>query len=220
MKIIGLLIVKNEADILRECLDHAARWMDGIVAIDNGSTDASIDILEKHSIVVELESDNDPFDESRLVPKLIDMAKGWNADWYIDNDADEFFPLETRSVLERVPAECNLLSVQIESHLDGRPYNLKRNWRRAYRNKPELFDYSILKQLHGGKVPIAKERQVICMSTLNVTHRSIRSYEQGMRKYENYKALDVDGIQKSYEHIRQLAECLKTKDFTGVLWLS
>ncbi len=219
MKIIGLLIVKNEADILKESLDHMAKWMDGVVAIDNGSTDGSYEILLNHPIVLVCARDLEPFDESRLVPKLHFLASNYDADWYVDNDADEFFDNDLRELLKTIPVQIPLVTVDIHSQLNGKTYNIKRNWRRIYRNIPEMFDYSVLNKLHFGKVPLSKSHAQY-NTGYPVFHKSIRSYEQGLRKYENYKKLDTEGIQKSYEHIREMAECLKTGDFTGVSWVS
>lgn len=217
MKIIGLLIVKNEADILKESLDHMAKWMDGVVAIDNGSTDGTWDILTTHPIIKACSRDILPFDEARLVPKLIQIAEEENADWYVDNDADEFFPLETRKFLEICDQNKLIVTVDICSEINGRIYDEKKLWRRCYRNKPELFDFSFLGKLHKGKIPLPKFPAFY--TDLKVIHKSIRSYDQGIRKYQNYLELDTEKTQ-SYEHIRQLAECLNTGDFTGVQWVN
>lgn len=221
MKIVGLMIVKNEADILWETLDHAAGWLDGIVAIDNGSSDDTRDILLSHPLVLEWGHDPGEFNEARMVPELINLAAKQNADWYVDHDSDEFFPKEIRKDIEvahKYP--FNVVSVDILSQLNGRTYNIKHAWRRIYRNDPTLFDFSEIKQLHHGKIPIRRQDKIQLNTSLKVIHKSVRSFEQGMRKYENYKRIDTGGIQKSYEHIRVLAEALKNNDFSGVTWVS
>ena len=219
MKIIGLLIVKNEADILNQSLDHMAKWMDGVVAICNGGIETA-DILDSHTIIADWVCMKGCLDESLFVPKLIELAERFNADWYIDNDADEFFDPSLRQALENIEPLYNIATVDIHSELDGRTYDIKKGWRRCYRNKPNLFDYSVLKKLHGGKTPINKKDARILDTGCRVIHKPIRSYLQGMYKYNNYLKIDSEGIQKSYEHIKQLAECLKTGDFTGVQWVS
>lgn len=219
MKIVGLLLVKNEEDILQEMLDHASTWLDGVVAIDNGSSDSSYKILVSHPLVLRAEQDFSPFNEANFVPRLIKLAEPLKADWFVENDADEFFPKVFRDVIEAFRS-FNTVSLEIHTELNGRVYNVKKRWNRAFKNDPSLFDYSILKKLHGGKNPIPKDKRITLETDFKVKHLSIRSYEQGMRKYENYVSTDIDGIQKSYEHIKQLAECLKTGDFTGVQWVS
>ena len=219
MKIIGLLIVKNEGDILKESLDHMSKWMDGVVAICNGGQD-TVDILDNHPIIADWVCMRNPFDESLFVPKLIELAERFNADWYVDNDADEFFDPSLRQVLENIELSYNIASVDIHTELDGRTYDIKKGWRRCYRNNPDLFNYTVLKKLHGGKIPINKKNARILDTGCQVIHKSIRSYQQGMYKYNNYLKIDQGRIQESYEHIKQLAECLKTGDFTGVQCVS
>lgn len=223
MKIVGLLIVKDEADILRQMLDHAAKWADAFIAIDNGSTDETSEILQAHPLVLRWERDLETFSEARMVPRLISMAEPIGADWFVDNDADEFFDPAIRETISNLPASVNTLTVNIDSYLPVRKlwhlYNRKNFWARAYKNVPELFNFSEIRQLHGGKIPILRKDRDARYSALNVTHRPIRSYEQGMRKYENYKRIDTTGIQSSYEHIREAAEALRTGDMSRVPWV-
>ena len=37
------MIVRNEAPVLRHCLESARPWVDEIVVVDTGSTDDSVD---------------------------------------------------------------------------------------------------------------------------------------------------------------------------------
>ena len=40
-KIYSLLLVKNEADIIRSSLMSAVQWSDKVIVMDNGSTDGT-----------------------------------------------------------------------------------------------------------------------------------------------------------------------------------
>lgn len=220
-RIIGLLIVKDEADILRKMLKEASKWMYGIVALDNGSTDATKKILRKHPLVLKVITDKKEFNEARMVRKLHKAAAKYRADWYVDIDADEFFDPFLRSACWNAQkSKTNIITVDIHSYIGGRCYNIKYDWRRIYRNKKSLFDYSVLKKLHHGKIPIAPKDRRIKSSKLKVYHFSIRSYKQGLRKYNNYLKIDKDKIQKSYEHIKKMALTYRTGDYTGIEWVN
>ncbi len=220
MKVIGLLIVKNEEDILREMLQHAAYWLDGIIAIDNGSTDATGQILRDSLLVKRIIFDDEEFNESRMVPNLIAIAQELNPDWLVDIDADEFFPVPIRHVLNVCHPEINVVTVNIKYMIQGATYHRNNKWSRIYRNKPNLFDFDVLMKLHHGKMPIRKEDRIILDSNLDVIHNQVRSYEQGMRKYNNYLKLDPVGMyQDSYEHIRTLANALRTGDFSEIVFM-
>jgi glycosyltransferase involved in cell wall biosynthesis len=50
MKIHGLCMVKNEADVLRETLASALHWCDHIYVLDNGSTDGTWDLVKELAV--------------------------------------------------------------------------------------------------------------------------------------------------------------------------
>jgi hypothetical protein len=58
MKVIGILRVRNEADLLEEVLDNVSKGVDEIYAYDDDSTDGTLAILEAHPSVTYIE----PFD--------------------------------------------------------------------------------------------------------------------------------------------------------------
>lgn len=47
MIIYAAMCVKNEADIVRETIAHALRWVDAIFVIDNGSDDDTFKNFER-----------------------------------------------------------------------------------------------------------------------------------------------------------------------------
>ena len=48
MKIHGLCLVKNEADVLQETLLSALHWCDHIYVFDNGSNDGTWELVKEH----------------------------------------------------------------------------------------------------------------------------------------------------------------------------
>ena len=108
-KIYSLLLVKNEADIIRASILSAVKWSDKVIVIDNGSTDGTWDIVQ------ELASQ-----DSRVIAFLqytssfhIGLrAKAFRAfrhemtcnDWWcVRLDADEFFCEDPRIFLGKLP---------------------------------------------------------------------------------------------------------------------
>jgi len=204
------MIVKNEADILKEVLDKNS-WLDAIVAIDNGSTDGTWKILQEHYLVKELFYDDHEFDETYFVPNLHSIAERFKADWYVDVDADEIYDEKIRGIIEKCPDKYNTLSVTIKYMLKDKCYREHHNWARVYRNLPELFNYSCLGKLHKSKLPIKKEDRVTLDTWVDVYHYQIRNREQGLRKYERYKKLDPNNFYQptGYEHLKELSyKCL------------
>lgn len=98
MKIHGLCLFKNEADILHQSLSDALRWCDRIAVLDNGSTDGSYHIAEELAAqhpgrFVLCGVTREPFSNALrkiMFDALRDEAEA--GDWWCRLDADEFYP--------------------------------------------------------------------------------------------------------------------------------
>ena len=54
MKIFGIMLVKNEVDIVGHTLKEAQKWCDKIFILDNGSTDGTWELVNsmKNDVVI------------------------------------------------------------------------------------------------------------------------------------------------------------------------
>ena len=112
-KIYSLLLVKNEADIIRESLLSAATWSDKVIVMDNGSQDGTWEIVQELAT-----------QDARIVAFMqytggfhIGLrAKAFRAfrhemtcrDWWcVRLDADEFYSEDPREFLAGVPKRYN-----------------------------------------------------------------------------------------------------------------
>jgi hypothetical protein len=96
MRLAMTLLVRDEADIIEANLRyHRAQGVDLFVVGDNGSTDGTLEILERYEQagLVELEhfpgTINEAWSEGRT--KLARRTHELGADWVIHNDGDEFW---------------------------------------------------------------------------------------------------------------------------------
>ncbi len=91
-----LLPVRDEADIIGQCLSHLLTWADAIYVFDTGSIDQTWEIVQsfaaKDRRVVPLKKDPVYFSETRLRGWLFHQArqKMRTGDWFLRVDADEF----------------------------------------------------------------------------------------------------------------------------------
>lgn len=92
--IAGLLPVRNGAADLPDWLEGAAHWCDVVLALDDGSTDATRDLLEDHPLVDVLLG-NPPrptaagWDDGENRRRLLAAADGVEPAWIVWLDADE-----------------------------------------------------------------------------------------------------------------------------------
>ena len=110
--LIMTLLVRNNEDVIGANIDfHLAMGVDHFIATDNGSEDASVDILreyERKGVLTLHFEPSDDFDQSVWVTRMARAAsEKWSARWVINNDADEFWwPLEgnVKGALDKIPA--------------------------------------------------------------------------------------------------------------------
>jgi glycosyltransferase involved in cell wall biosynthesis len=133
MKLVMTLLVRDEQDIVRENLDfHLAQGVDELIVTDNGSEDATVEILreyESKGILRLLLEPTDDYSQGRWVTRMARLAATEGADWVINNDADEFWwprAGSLKSVFDRLGDEVGLVVARRQNFVprpeDGRPF--------------------------------------------------------------------------------------------------
>jgi glycosyltransferase involved in cell wall biosynthesis len=93
MKLVAIMIVRNEEACLPRCLEHLNEQGLTAAVIDNGSTDRTREILASFSPHVVTRVDHAPFDGvfrwKDLLTQAHAMRQGLDADWVHVNSADE-----------------------------------------------------------------------------------------------------------------------------------
>jgi len=108
MAISSVIVCYNEAQKLENCLESLTDWVDEIVIVDMGSTDATMILAEKFGAKIYKE---------KLVPyvELIresSIAKAKN-EWVLVIDPDERIPKSLSSKLKLLPEKGNFEAVNI-----------------------------------------------------------------------------------------------------------
>ena len=111
------LLVRDEADIIHEniCF-HAAQGIDTFVVTDNGSTDGTREQLKALSKRFNLHIIDEPrhtIDQDLWVTRMAEWLRDHtDADWVINNDADEFWVARDMSLPEAL--RCDLAESDVE----------------------------------------------------------------------------------------------------------
>jgi hypothetical protein len=134
MKLVMTLLVRDEEDIVADNLDfHLAQGVDEVIVTDNGSVDGTLEILrsyEARGLVRIIIEPTDDYSQGRWVTRMARLAATeHDADWVINNDADEFWWPSTgtlRSVFEALGADVGAVVGHRTNFVprpeDGRPY--------------------------------------------------------------------------------------------------
>jgi Glycosyl transferase family 2 len=116
MKLVGITMVRNEADIVGLTIRHHLRiGCDAILAVDNASTDRTSAVLERlarRDERVRWASDPGSYRQSEITTGLAHQAAALGADWVMPFDADEFWWSRgpVKAVLDRARDAAALLA--------------------------------------------------------------------------------------------------------------
>ncbi len=96
IKIIGLMRIRNESLILKDTINHFGQFIDGLIVLDDNSTDNSIEIVKSSKKLLNLIVNkkwlkNRSLEETLHRKILLDIAKSYNPIWVFYSDADERF---------------------------------------------------------------------------------------------------------------------------------
>ena len=123
MKIYSIMLVKDEADIVRSVLEDASRWSDKIFVLDNGSIDGTWEIIQsmKNEVIVPWKQYFGPyhnglradvFKEFSRYSEYSDINNAGRGGvwWCFKLDADEFYYDNPREFLAKVPKKYSLVA--------------------------------------------------------------------------------------------------------------
>jgi len=204
LKIVGMIPVFNEVDIVRQVLGHLIEQGIELVIIDNGSTDGSYEVcseFEGVGVAKLKRISTERFEIAFLLKSLHDMALELEPDWILLCSADEFpeSPYRGMTLKEAVELEAergyNLIpfnnfefypteedegSTEPDVRKRLRYYTWHDDYQfRCWKNYPEMTVNE-----YGGHRPKFPPRVEVKVSPNKfvLRHYKIRSFEHGMRK--------------------------------------
>lgn len=110
MRLIGVSMVRNEADVIEAFVRHNLSVLDALTVIDHGSRDGTTDILaalQDEGLPLRLVADAEPgfFQAKQLTLAAREALARERADFVFPMDADEFLKVPSRERLEQALAD-------------------------------------------------------------------------------------------------------------------
>ena len=191
-----LVVAKNEAHNIADCL-LAADWaFERIVVVDCASRDGTLDIARDHAEVVAVR-DFDDFASQRNF--ALSLAAG---DWVLSVDADEritpALAVEIRRILADETQRHRGFRVPIRSVILGRPF--------GFSGTQHDYPLRLFRRGHGRWVGMVHETVELDGSTGRLEnalrHHSLSSMQIFLRKLDHYTTLEARGLEQANHRFR------------------
>lgn len=204
-RVAAVMQLRNEAYWLPGCLDHLRGHVDAIVALDDGSTDATAALLEREPSVADRianpPSPEHAWRERDNKLRLVERARELGFDWVLCCDADERYESGFLSRLRMIagaflPGDVVSVAVSLKELWDSpRHYRQDGVWgtktRARFFRVPPRVAYDLDSELHGQWYPdhLRKYGRIVPIDLRLYHLKSIRR-EDRLRRRDFYNAID------------------------------
>ncbi|MBO9564879.1 MAG: glycosyltransferase [Niastella sp.] len=200
-KIIALLPVFNERKHVPEVLEHLDKHCDGIILLDDASTDGTYEAAASDKLLLKVQKVRGAvFDDQQNRNMLLNIASFFQATWLLFLDADERFDPRWNLQLEHYTSK-NIENVVFplvhlwddEGHFrttgqytPGLPKGVLLRWR-MFKNKGRM-QFLHLRKLHFTAVPYVSSKSRIAQTVIK--HYGMISAPLRSQKYQFYQSED------------------------------
>lgn len=198
MKIHGICLIKNEADIIEHTLRENARWCDRIYVYDNGSDDDTWERVNRLAAelpaIIPFKSEAKPFRDS-LRGEVFNAfsSDATDGDWWCRLDGDELYADDPREFLAGVPPREHVVwshHIQFFFTEKDTGAELPRHYRADY-SEPRFFRHRAGLVWTDGAWP--RHLGIVHKKRIRVKHYQWRSPDQIARRLNVRRKAMSDG---------------------------
>ncbi|WP_099463735.1 glycosyltransferase family 2 protein [Parabacteroides provencensis] len=196
--LIALIPTYNESERITDCLRSVEKYCDGIILLDDESTDDTYRIAQSDKLLIKAKKARTEFNDKQNRNILLDIASFFKAEWFIFIDADERFDdrfVDLREVMKRDDVDAvgvwiaNLwdsMETYRTNMLDSHPLSQNGLWFRwrMFRNKGHMQILSENK-LHFDSVPYLENRHISQTLLLHTGYLTLNKRNQKFSFYMN-----------------------------------
>lgn len=225
----------NESELLQGFFDNVSQYFDGIIMLDDGSTDGTYQLAKHEKILLKVRKKRTGFDDLVNRNILLNLASFIKSEWYCFMDFDERFDARFMTLGKLNLKGIDVVAFQFihlwdepalyNSEIYGLPNGIFRRLR-MFRNVGRTQINTPKKKLHFTVTPLRKN---ILESPILVHHLGLLSKSNRLRKYNFYQSEDLEKDQQSYMELLKTGklrcvtsitkgELLKTAKRNGILY--
>lgn len=227
--LIALIPTYNESENIAECLSSAEKYCDGIILLDDDSTDGTYQLACSNKLLIKVQKDRIEFNDKQNRNILLDIASFFKADWFIFIDADERFYDRFFDLKEAVKLPVDVVGLWIANLWDSEEFyradmkdtslysknGLWFRWR-MFRNKGRMqIIYSL--KLHFLAVPYRKQGREYKSKTL-LLHLGYIDADKRIKKYNFYQKEDEMKLLDYEDILHENMKLCNINDITTIMF--
>lgn len=207
VRLLAIVAARDEEALLPGWLDNVTPHVDGVVALDDGSSDSTGKILAEHPSVIEVlprRDDLQGWDEVDNNRRLVRAALEHGADWIVALDVDERVEHRFRDRAERAIRRGTRLGLDAFATPMHELWDSSDTWRAdgvwGRKGPARLFaarhDHSFdTRPLHGSKAPLQSKRLGIYIpADVRIYHLKMIEPAARIARRSRYEHLDPEEL--------------------------
>lgn len=221
-KVIALIHTHNEIVHIQEVLNHLDEICDGIILLDDESTDDTYEVAKSEKLLLKVRVNREGLNELRNKNLLLDVASFIKTDWCFIIDADERLAIYGKSLSSlldnSIEAYCfylvhlwdnvNTYRTDVPEKSPIGSAGILHRWR-AFKNIGRTQILSDIK-FHFKHTPYQTDRKKIL--PIVIIHYGMLLKEKRHQKYSNYLHHDSTANHKNYKYFLDINVAVKPLD--------